>query len=311
MTQVAEVDHPLLSLQDVGVRFGSRTALAGISFELPVGTVAAVVGPNGSGKTTLLRLLAGAIVPSSGHLVWPRAARRQRVAFVAQTVALYPFLTLRENCVAAGRMEGARGTVLAARVEAALERTLCKSVEHQLAGRLSGGYARRAAIAAALMGDAPLVILDEPTTGLDAEGTEAIVAIVRGLRSAGQTVVTTTHDFAFADAIVDLALFLRDGSLMAASSPRRLCRQLFPAKTHVEITLAVPPEAVQVRLLETMGANRRSAESWSLFSDLDAQGSPTIIRRLHEAGIALRETRSRQPGVAVLFERFCLDRGTP
>ena len=311
MTYGAEIDHPLLSLGDVGVRFGSRSALRDVTFELPVGVVAAVVGPNGSGKTTLLRILAGAIVPSSGHVVWPEAARRRSVAFVAQTVALYPFLTVRENCLAAGRMEGARGPALAARAEAALERTLCKGMEHQLAGRLSGGYARRAAIAAALMGDAPLVILDEPTTGLDAEGTEAIVAIVRGLRSAGKTVVTTTHDFAFADATADIALFLRDGRMRAAGSPQRLCRQMFPAKAHLEVTLAAPLDATQVRLLEAMGATRRTADGWSLFSDLDAHACPTAVRCLHEAGIALRETRFRQPGTAVLFERFCLDRASP
>lgn len=311
MTHAAEVDRPLVSFQDVGVRFGARIALADVTFSLPLGGISVIVGPNGAGKTTLLRLIAGALEPHSGRIAWPRTGARGRVALVAQTVALYPFLTLRENCLAAGRMEGVRGAALAAQAEAAITHTLCSGMEDQLAGRLSGGYQRRAAIAAALMGDATLVILDEPTTGLDSEGTEAIVAILRGLRAAGKTIVLTTHDFAFADVIADRALFLREGNLQAADAPKRLCRQLFPAKTHVEIALAHTPEPRQAAILDGMAARKRAADRYSLFSDIDAQGCPTVVRRLHETGVTLRETRIREPGVAVLFERFCLDRGTP
>ena len=158
------------------------------------------------------------------------------------------------------------------------------------------------------MGDAPLVILDEPTTGLDAEATEAIAAIVRGLGLAGKTIVLATHDFALADATADIALFLREGMLRVAGPPKPLCDALFPSKKHVEIAVSREPLPPHRALLETMSANRLSSHRYSLFSESDAHGCLRAVRRLQEAGLAIREMRVRDPGVAVLFEHFCLDR---
>ena len=311
MTHAAEVDLPFLSLRDVGVRFGENVALSGVAFDLPAGGIGAVAGANGAGKTTLLRLLAGTLEPSTGRIAWPRSGSRPGVALVAQSVALYPFLTLRENCLASGRMQGLRGATLRARAEDVIARTLCTGREHQLVGSLSGGYQRRAAIAAALMADAALVVLDEPTTGLDVEGREAIVAILRGIAAAGKTVVVATHDFSLADATAEFVLFLRAGRLEAAGPLKLLRRHLFAAKKHVDVTLAQPPDAVQTGVLAALDATRHSPERYGLLSEVDAGGCPAVLRPLHEAGLALRETRIRDAGTALLFERFCLDRRMP
>lgn len=311
MTHAAEVDLPHLVLEDVGVRFGRRAALENISFALPAGGISAIMGSNGAGKTTLLRVLAGSLEPDSGRIAWPRTGARTGVALVAQSVALYPHLTIRENCLVSGRMEGMRGAELKARADKAIEDTLCGGMERKLAGHLSGGFQRRVAIAAALMGDAPLVILDEPTTGLDTKARDAIVTILRSLAFAGKTVVFTTHDFELADTLADFGLFLRAGRLQAAGSPRRLCRQHFAARKHVACTLAHALDAAQDEVLQSLEAVRNSAERFSLFSDVDASGCPTVLRPLHEAGIELREMRMRDAGAGALFERFCQDRGTP
>ena len=311
MTHTGTVDLPLVSLQDVAVRFGDRAALADLTLDLPAGGISVIVGPNGAGKTTLLRLFAGALEPNSGQMTWPSTTSRVRTALVAQAVALYPFLTLRENCLAAGRMDGVRGAALAAKAEMAIRCTNCAGMENELAGHLSGGYQRRAAIAAALMGDAPLVILDEPTTGLDAASTEAIVAVLQGLRQAGKTIVLTTHDFALADATADLALFLRKGRLRAAGSPTHLCGRLFSGKKHIEVSLTQEPTPSQAELLVTMAGSRLATRRYGLFSELDANGCPSAIQKLHESGIVARDMRIREPGVATLFQRFCLDENAP
>lgn len=314
MTRADSSDMPSLACRDVTVAFGDRSVLAGITFDLPAGTITVIVGPNGAGKTTLLRVLAGVIPPSRGQVLRGQALRsrptRDRVAFVAQAASLYPFLTLRENCLAAGRMEGLRAEALAQRADAAIARTLCTGMERQLAARLSGGYQRRAAIAAALMGDAPVLLLDEPTTGLDSESAQAIVDILLGLRAAGTTVVVSTHDFAFADAVGDGAIFLKKGTLQASGSPHAMCRDLLGAKKHVVLVLADPPDAAQEGVLATLSAVRVGG-GYSLFSDVDAKGSPSVLGPLCEAGVALRECRIREPGVAVLFETFCLGRDVP
>ncbi len=272
MTGDASFERPLVVLHDVGVRYGDRPALRDISVALSTDSVCVVAGPNGAGKTTLVRLLAGALAPSSGHVTWPGSERRARIALVAQSVALYPFLTLHENCLASGRMEGLRGAALADRARAVIEQTRCSPMRDTLAGRLSGGYQRRAAIAAALMADAPLLVLDEPTTGLDADATEAVVATVLDLRRAGKSIVITTHDFAFSDATADLALFLREGTLVAAGPPRRLCAELFGARKAIDVTLAAEPGARQADTLRAMALERLGARRYGGLSDTDAHG---------------------------------------
>ncbi len=300
-----------LSLRGVGMRFAERTALQDISFDVPSGSICVIVGPNGAGKTTLVRMLAGAQQPTSGTIAWVGATGRPRAALVAQTVALYPFMTLRENCLASGRMEGLRGAPLTARAEEAMARTLCSGMRHQLAGRLSGGFQRRAAIAAALMGDAPLMILDEPTTGLDAEATQAISAIVMGLTRAGRTIVLTTHDFGLADDTADLAVFLKRGRLVAADAPKRLCDTLFAEKKHVELSFAEEPTPGQAAYLAALEATRLTPKRYGIFSDADPRGGLAVLAALRSAGLAIRELRVREPGTAILFERFCLDRPSP
>ena len=318
------VDRPLVTLRHVGVRHlgvrhtvvrhagrpAPRPALRDITFTLSPNSVCVVAGPNGAGKTTLVRLLAGALAPSSGHVAWPGLAwpgGRARAALVAQGVALYPFMTLHENCLASGRMEGLRGTALAARARAVIEQTRCRDMRDTLAGRLSGGYQRRAAIAAALMGDAPLLVLDEPTTGLDAEATEALVAVVGDLRRAGKSVVIATHDFAFADAVADTALFLREGALVAAGPPGRLRAELFGGRTYVDVTLAAEPGPRQADALRALALDRLDARRYGGFGDTDARDGQAVLRGLREAGIAVRELRVREPGMAMLFERYCRD----
>ena len=318
MTSEDAVEHPVVTLRNVGVRYGGRAALREISFAVLPSSICVVVGPNGAGKTTLVRLLAGALTPSSGTIAWPRigaraprAGGRARIALVAQSVALYPFLTLYENCLASGRMEGLRGAVLVARARTVIEQTRCAAVRDQLAGRLSGGFQRRAAIAAALMGDAPLVVLDEPTTGLDAEATEAIVAVVRALKDAGKAVVITTHDFAFSDATADVALFLRAGALAAAGTPQQLRATLFGARKYVDFSLTDDPGPRQAAILGTMAAERLAARRYGLFGEPDEHGGLAVLQGLHAAGIAVRELRVREPGIAMLFERYCRKGASP
>ncbi len=311
MTSEDAVERPVVTLSKVGVRYGQRSALRDISFAVPSNSVCVVVGPNGAGKTTLVRLLAGAIAPSSGDVAWPKAGGRARIALVAQSVALYPFLTLHENCLASGRMEGLRGAALVARARAVIEQARCSDMRDQLAGRLSGGFQRRAAIAAALMGDAPLIVLDEPTTGLDAEATEAIVGVARALKAAGKALVITTHDFAFSDATADVALFLREGTLTAAGEPKRLCEHLFGARKYIDFSLTDDPGPRQCAILDAMAAERLSARRYGLFSEPDEPGGLAVLQGLQAAGIAVRELRVREPGIAMLFERYCRERTSP
>lgn len=176
----------MIALHDVTVRYGGRTALAGLSAVLPGAGVTAVTGPNGAGKTTLGRVLLGLVPPSSGRVTGLDGLRR---AAAFQDLRLCEQL----SAVANVRLVLPR-SVRAVAVTDALDRVgLDGRAWHVPVRTLSGGQRRRVALVRALAGDADLVVLDEPFTGLDAAGRDAVLAWTRE-RLEGRTVVLVTHD---------------------------------------------------------------------------------------------------------------------
>ena len=180
--------------------YGSRAALVGAAFELPVGASVALIGPNGSGKSTLLRALAGLLPPRAGRLDVPARARRGAVALVLQTTDVDRTLpvTVRETVTMARyAIRGAFGRMRAAD-HAAVRDALDRLQVADLAGRqlheLSGGQRQRVLVAQGLAQQAELLLLDEPVTGLDAVSRELILEAVATETAAGRTVVVSTHD---------------------------------------------------------------------------------------------------------------------
>ncbi len=242
---------PAIVARGLEKRFGAAVALRPLDLEVAAGELVVVLGPNGAGKTTLLRMLAGLSRPSAGHLEvgadgsgGDRRARRRGVGLVAHASLLYPALTARENLVLAGRLFGvpdAEGRADALLAEAELE--ACAS---QRAGALSRGLAQRVAIARALVHDPPILLLDEPFSGLDPRAAEALEARLAGLHRAGRTIVASTHDLERAASLADRALLLVRG--FAALLPREVARSRAALEERYRNGLASPPRlAVGVR----------------------------------------------------------------
>jgi heme exporter protein A len=194
-------------------RFGALVALHPLDLDVAPGQVLAVLGPNGAGKSTLLRLLAGLAHPSAGHVTigeagGDRRARRARVGVVAHATLLYPALTARENLVFTGRLFGVPDP--ATRADALLARFELEAFANRAVGTFSRGTAQRVAIARALVHAPPLLLLDEPFTGLDPRAADLLEGLLAGL--AGQrTVVLATHDLPRAARLADRGLLLRAG----------------------------------------------------------------------------------------------------
>jgi heme exporter protein A len=174
------------------------------------------VGPNGAGKSTLLRLLAGLARPSAGTLrVGPperdRRRRRAGIGYLGHASLLYPALTARENLAFAGRLYGVAAPE--ARAAELLVRHGLESFADRRAGEFSRGMAQRVAIARALVHEPPLVLLDEPFTGLDPEAADALAHRLAELRRAERTLVLVTHELARAAAFADRVVVLRRGRL--------------------------------------------------------------------------------------------------
>jgi ABC-2 type transport system ATP-binding protein len=222
-------DSPALVVDSVSHRYGDREALRGVSFEVPPAQIFGLLGPNGGGKTTLFRILATLMLPTSGTVrvcgddVRQRpAAVRRHIGVVFQSPALDDRLSVRENLVHHGHLYGLAGRRLHARIAAALDALSIVDRGADLVAGLSGGLKRRVEIAKALLPEPRVLLLDEPSTGLDPGARLELWEAVDTLRTrTGATVAMTTHLMDEA-ARCDRVGILHQGRLVAIGTPAEL-----------------------------------------------------------------------------------------
>jgi ABC-2 type transport system ATP-binding protein len=220
---------PALEVDDLRHRYGDRVALEGISFRVERGELFGLLGPNGGGKSTLFRILATLQRPSGGSArllgfdVVAEAARvRACLGVVFQNASVDVHLTVAENLRHHGALFGLRGGELADRMERLLTRFGLESRRHDLVGRLSGGLARRVELAKGLLPAPAVLLLDEPSAGLDPAARRDLLDQLVALRDDdGTTIVVTTHHMDEAERCDRLAL-LDQGRLVAIDRPDRL-----------------------------------------------------------------------------------------
>jgi len=189
-------------------RFGERVALREVDFAAVPGEVLAVIGPNGAGKTTLLSILAGIREADAGEIHLPRGV----VGFVPQQAALYRRLTVAENLRLFARLEGVADVEAA--VAAMLEQTGLGDRRDDQTGTLSGGNQQRVNIAIGLLSDPAVLLLDEPSTGLDPRQRGRLWEFVLGLAGTGTTVIFSTHNIAEAERYAQRVLVIADGQAL-------------------------------------------------------------------------------------------------
>jgi ABC-2 type transport system ATP-binding protein len=182
--------QPLLELRDVTVRFGRTVALDAASLSVSPGDTVAVLGPDGAGKSTLLRVMAGLLPPGSGTV--QSALTRGALGYTGSSFDLYTDLTVAENLEFFGRLRGMERERLEARKSAMLELTGLKEARDRLAGRLSGGMKKGLSLACALVHEPPLLLLDEPTVGVDPVSKHALWDIIMQVVAEGTATVFTS-----------------------------------------------------------------------------------------------------------------------
>jgi ABC-2 type transport system ATP-binding protein len=300
--------EPVLTVAGAVHAYGGKPALRGVDLVLRPGEIYALLGPNGAGKTTLIRAICGRIRPDQGAvLVKGRdptrvAGARAGLGLVPQEIALYPNLTVAENIQTFAALADVPRAGVAAAVRRALELTRTIDRAHVPIKHLSGGYKRRANIAAAIVHEPSLLILDEPTVGVDLDAREAVDAVIRGLRDLGVAVLMTTHDLDQAGAMADRVGFLRDGRLVLEGEPRALIAEAFGEQMEVLVHLAEEIDAAGEIRLAAEGLERtRRPMVWAR---LDADGyaaAGRLDKRLRKLGLTPREIRVREPSLANLF----------
>jgi ABC-2 type transport system ATP-binding protein len=209
----------VLSVRDLGMRYGEREALRDVSFDAAAGELVAVVGPNGAGKTTLLSIIAGIQRPTSGSV----NRTPGEVGWVPQQPALYSKLSVAENLGLFARLE--RVADPDAAVARMLEQTGLQDRAAEQTARLSGGNRQRVNVAIGLLSRPPVLALDEPSTALDPGQRERLWSFIRGLAAEGTSVVFSTHDVGEVQRYASRALVLADGMLLFDGSPAAFLAQ--------------------------------------------------------------------------------------
>jgi ABC-2 type transport system ATP-binding protein len=222
-------DLPAIEANGLVKRFGSLTALAGVDLAVPAGTVLGLLGPNGAGKTTLVRILATLLRPDRGHahvrghdvVAQPQAVRRL-IGLSGQYAALDGYLTGRENLRMIGRLAGLDRRSASRRAGELLQSLDLTDAADRTVRTYSGGMRRRLDVAASLVAQPPVLVLDEPTTGLDPRGRASLWQLIERLTAEGTTVVLTTQYLEEADRLADTIVVLDRGTVIATGTAEQL-----------------------------------------------------------------------------------------
>lgn len=227
-----------IDCQGLVKRFGTYTAVQGVTFQIPRGTIMGFVGPNGAGKTTIIRMLCGVLVPTEGQatvlgfdvLTQPEEIK-QRIGYMSQKFSLYDDLTVSENLEFYAGVYSLRGKTAQTEKTRVIERIGLGDRTSQLVASLSGGWKQRVALACALLHNPQLLILDEPTAGVDPVSRRVFWDLIHQLAKEGMTVLVSTHYMDEADSC-DFLGFVFYGRLIAFGSPEDMKKR--EAKTNLD-----------------------------------------------------------------------------
>jgi ABC-2 type transport system ATP-binding protein len=288
---------------DLTKRFGDFTAVENLSLEVQDGTVVSLLGPNGAGKTTTVRMLATLMRPDAGHarvggydVVTDAARVRELISLTGQFAALDKNLTARENLVLMARLRGRNGRAGRAIADQLIDRFDIGEFRDRLVKNLSGGEKRRVDLAAGLIDTPHVLVLDEPTAGLDPRSRQVVWTTIRELVADGVTLLLTTQYLEEADALADRVVLIDHGTQVAAGTPSQLKAQV--GEQRVDIIAADSAAFTELcdllweRFEVTPAAEQRTI---SIPAPREAADLAHIAAVVDESGIGVDEVALRRP----------------
>lgn len=248
----------MIDVQQITKRYGQHTAIDRVTFSVAKGEVLAFLGPNGAGKTTTMRILTCFMPPTEGRatvagydcLEQPLEVKR-RIGYLPETPPVYQELTVDEYLRFVGRLRGLAGAMLTAAMSREIERLGLGSVQHRLIGNLSRGYRQRVGLAQALIHDPSVLILDEPTVGLDPKQIIEIRELIKSL-AGSHSVILSTHILPEATAVCQRVVIISGGRIVAEDTPDRLSTRLRHSEK-IALTLTRPAADAEARLRQVDG----------------------------------------------------------
>lgn len=259
----------ILDLQHVRKIYGNRVALEDVSFTVKTGSCFGLLGPNGAGKSTTMKIITGIIAADQGDVkVFDLDAKKQvrtvqtQIGYVPQSITLYEELSAIENLTFFGKLLGVHGAELKSRIEEVLKQTGLSDRGNDEVSTYSGGMKRRINIAAALLHRPKLLVLDEPTVGIDPQSRNLIFELIRLLNRQGITIIYSTHYMEEVEALCDEIAIMDHGNVIAKGN----LSELISNHTNPAIYVAAP-EVTSVEVLQTNAKVTSRGDGWMIETD--------------------------------------------
>ena len=304
----------MIEAHDLCRRYGDFTAVQGISFAVQDGEILGILGPNGAGKTTTIRMITGFLPPTRGRVTVagkdlftePAAARRQ-IGYLPENVALYPEMRVSEYLRYRARLEGLPRAQARQAIADALDRCLLGEVERQIIGTLSKGYRQRVGLAAAILHQPQVLVLDEPTVGLDPKQIIAIRELIRDL-GRQRTLLLSTHILPEVELLCDRILIIDGGRIVDQGTPRSL-RERWVGNTVLRVVVEGNPPGVIEALAALPGAaaarlHTGLAGGCVLECESGRDLRATVFRTAVERGWVLLELSEQKASLEDVFVRL-------
>lgn len=289
--------------------YGELQAVNAVDFTIEKGEILSLLGPNGAGKSTLISMISGLLTPDGGDvfimgysIMEEPVDAKARLGVVPQDIALYPDLSARENLVFWGKMYGLRGAVLLTRVDKALEIIGLKSRQNDRVKKYSGGMKRRLNIGVALLHKPDVLIMDEPTVGIDPHSRRYILDNIKDLNREGMVVLHTTHRMEEAAELADHIAIMDLGRIIAYGTHRDLI-DLVGRQTRIDLILNADSELYMQAWESIDGVSQITADgrTISVLVDDSNQVLPHLFEAASRVNVCITAVDIQQPNLETVF----------
>ena len=294
----------MIQVENITKKYGSFTAVSNINFEIEEGEIVGFLGPNGAGKSTTMNMITGFIEPTSGKIKIdgydiskkPRKAKRQ-IGYMPEGVPLYSELTVKEFVTYMAELKGVRKKERKEKVEKAIKETGLTEVENKLTRNLSRGYKQRVSMAGALVSNPKVIILDEPTVGLDPKQVTEIRALIKKLGKE-HTVILSSHILSEVSQICNRVIIINNGKIVAIDTPENLEKKVIKENS-IYVTVEDPENKMEVikekmtnvQEIKLIAENEDKTKKYIVTADSDVDLRKSIFETLAKEGITIFEMK--------------------